>query len=107
METPPRRSGRRRRSRPEKSFTAGIEGPACDAQGNIYAVNFARQQTIGKITPDGKGEVCVELPARSTGNGIVFDRAGDDVRRRLHRPQRPADRPEDAQGHRLRPRSRG
>jgi len=26
----------------ENSFTTGIEGPACDAQGNIYAVNFER-----------------------------------------------------------------
>jgi sugar lactone lactonase YvrE len=60
----------------EKSFTDGIEGPACDAQGNIYAVNFARQQTIGKVTPDGKGEVFVQLPETSTGNGIVFDRKG-------------------------------
>src|SRR5205807_2054752 len=31
---------------------------------------------IGKITPDGKGEVFVELPGKSTGNGIVFDRKG-------------------------------
>src|SRR5213595_3672474 len=60
----------------EKAFTAGIEGPACDAKGSIYVVNFARQQTIGKITPDGKGEVFVELPGKSTGNGIVFDRKG-------------------------------
>jgi sugar lactone lactonase YvrE len=60
----------------EKAFTAGIEGPACDAQGNIYVVNFARQQTIGKITADGKGEVFVDLPGKSTGNGIVFDRQG-------------------------------
>jgi gluconolactonase len=60
----------------EKSFTPGIEGPACDAKGNVYAVNFARQQTIGKVTPDGKGEVWVELPGKSTGNGIVFDRKG-------------------------------
>jgi gluconolactonase len=58
------------------SFTEGIEGPNCDAQGNIYAVNFARQGTIGKVTPDGRGEVCVELPNGSIGNGIVFDRAG-------------------------------
>jgi sugar lactone lactonase YvrE len=58
------------------SFTAGIEGPACDAQGNVYAVNFARQQTIGKVTPDGKAEVYVTLPGKSTGNGIVFDRKG-------------------------------
>jgi gluconolactonase len=60
----------------DKSFTTGIEGPACDAAGNVYAVNFARQQTIGKVTPDGKGEVWVTLPGKSTGNGIVFDRKG-------------------------------
>jgi gluconolactonase len=58
------------------SFTEGIEGPNCDAQGNVYAVNFARQGTIGKVTPEGKGEVFVELPEGSIGNGIVFDRAG-------------------------------
>ncbi len=60
----------------DKAFTAGIEGPACDARGNIYVVNFARQQTIGKITPDGKGEIYVTLPGKSTGNGIVFDPKG-------------------------------
>jgi gluconolactonase len=58
------------------SFTEGIEGPNCDAQGNVYAVNFARQGTIGKVTPDGRGEVFVTLPDGSIGNGIVFDRAG-------------------------------
>jgi sugar lactone lactonase YvrE len=57
-------------------FTPGIEGPACDREGNIYAVNFAKQQTIGRTTPDGKSEVFVTLPGKSTGNGIVFDRAG-------------------------------
>lgn len=61
---------------PEKSFTEGIEGPACDAQGNIYAVNYARQGTVGKTAPDGKSEVYVELPAGSIGNGIRFDRKG-------------------------------
>ncbi len=60
----------------ENSFTAGIEGPGCDRAGNVYAVNFARQQTIGKVTPDGKAEVFVTLPGKSTGNGIVFDRQG-------------------------------
>lgn len=60
----------------EKAFTPGIEGPACDAQGNIYAVNFEKQQTIGRVTPAGKGEVWVTLPGKSTGNGIVFDRQG-------------------------------
>ena len=60
----------------EKSFTPGIEGPNCDRDGNIYAVNYAKQQTIGKTTPDGKSELWVTLPGKSTGNGIVFDRAG-------------------------------
>lgn len=61
---------------PVGSFTEGIEGPACDARGNVYAVNYARQHTIGMTRPDGKSELFVELPAGSTGNGIVFDRAG-------------------------------
>src|SRR5258705_7079767 len=60
----------------ERVFTEGIEGPACDSQGNVYAVNFERQQTIGKVTRDGKGEVFVELPGKSTGNGIVLDSSG-------------------------------
>ena len=37
----------------KNSFTPGIEGPNCDAEGNVYVVNFAREQTIGKVTPDG------------------------------------------------------
>ena len=57
-------------------FTKGIEGPCCDREGNIFAVNFGREQTIGKITPDGKGEVFVTLPGKSVGNGIVFDSKG-------------------------------
>jgi sugar lactone lactonase YvrE len=61
---------------PEGSFTEGIEGPACDRDGNVYAVNFAKQQTIGRTKPDGKSEIFVTLPGDSVGNGIVFDRAG-------------------------------
>lgn len=57
-------------------FTPGIEGPNCDAQGNIYAVNFRTQGTIGIVTPDGHGDVYVTLPQGSVANGIVFDRAG-------------------------------
>lgn len=60
----------------EGSFTRGVEGPACDREGNLYAVNFARQQTIGRVTPDGRASVFVELPGKSTGNGIRFDRQG-------------------------------
>jgi len=58
-------------------FTGGIEGPACDANGHLFAVNFQKQQTVGRITPDGKAERFIELPGESTGNGIRFDRAGN------------------------------
>ncbi len=58
------------------SFTHEIEGPACDREGNVYAVSFARKPTIGRVTPDGKGEIFVEMPEGSLGNGIRFDRKG-------------------------------
>ena len=61
---------------PVNGFTSGIEGPACDAEGNLYAVNFERQHTIGKVTPDGTASVFVELPTGSIGNGIRFNSAG-------------------------------
>ncbi len=61
---------------PVNGFTSGIEGPACDANGNLYAVNFERQHTIGKVTPDGEASVFVELPSGSIGNGIRFNSEG-------------------------------
>lgn len=61
---------------PVNGFTSGIEGPACDAAGNLYAVNYERQHTIGKVTPDGDSSVFVELPTGSIGNGIRFNSAG-------------------------------
>jgi sugar lactone lactonase YvrE/nicotinamidase-related amidase/type 1 glutamine amidotransferase len=57
-------------------FTSGIEGPACDAEGNIFAVNFAKQGTIGRVTPGGVGDIFLTLPEGSVGNGIRFDRDG-------------------------------
>jgi sugar lactone lactonase YvrE len=60
----------------KNSFTAGIEGPACDAAGNVYVVNLMKEGDIAKVTPKGKTEVFVTLQGNSVGNGIVFDRAG-------------------------------
>lgn len=57
-------------------WTTGIEGPACDAEGNVYAVNYSARGTIGRATPDGKTEDWIALPNKSVGNGIRFDRAG-------------------------------
>lgn len=61
---------------PEGAFTRGVEGPACDAAGNVFAVNYQRQGTIGRVAPGGKAELFVDLPAGSVGNGICFDRQG-------------------------------
>lgn len=60
-----------------EGFTSGIEGPACDAAGNLYAVNYHHQGTIGKVTPGGETSIFVELPAGSIANGIRFHSAGD------------------------------
>ena len=62
---------------PVKSFTTGVEGPGVDKDGNIYAVNFDHDGTIGKMTPDGKASVFIELPKGSIGNGIRFDSHGN------------------------------
>ncbi|QJD87929.1 SMP-30/gluconolactonase/LRE family protein [Cohnella herbarum] len=59
------------------SFTSGIEGPACDGAGNLYAVNYEKQATIGRITPQGDESIFIELPNGSIGNGIRFNREGD------------------------------
>jgi gluconolactonase len=58
-------------------FTSGIEGPACDGEGNIYAVNYSREHTIGRVTPLGECSIFLELPNGSIGNGIRFNQAGD------------------------------
>lgn len=60
----------------KNSFTAGIEGPCCDATGNLYLVALKKASDIAKVTPEGKTEVWVELGAKSSGNGIVFDKNG-------------------------------
>lgn len=60
----------------EGEFTKGIEGPATDAQGNIFVVNYNREGTIGRVSPTGKAELFVTLPTTSVGNGIRFDRDG-------------------------------
>lgn len=58
------------------SFTIGVEGPGVDRDGNLYAVNYNHEGTIGKISPQGKAEVFLELPKGSVANGIRFDHTG-------------------------------
>ena len=60
----------------EGEFTPGIEGPAVDRKGRLFAVNFGKEQTIGIVTPKGKAELYVTLPGKGVGNGIRFGRDG-------------------------------
>ncbi|MCC6289702.1 MAG: SMP-30/gluconolactonase/LRE family protein [Chitinophagaceae bacterium] len=62
---------------PAGGFTHGVEGPSVDKYGNIYAVNFSKQGTIGKITPAGNAEVFITLPDSSVANGSRFDGNGN------------------------------
>jgi sugar lactone lactonase YvrE len=66
-------------------YTTGIEGPAVDAGGTLYVVNFQQQGTIcsqqqgtiGKLSPGAaRSELFAILPAGSIGNGARFDRDG-------------------------------
>ncbi|KZN32721.1 SMP-30/gluconolactonase/LRE family protein [Pseudoalteromonas luteoviolacea] len=58
-------------------FTQGVEGPAVDKNGVLYAVNYAKQGTIGHVNIQGEASLFVTLPEGSTGNGIRFDNAGN------------------------------
>lgn len=58
-------------------FPSGIEGPAVDANGILYAVNFEKPGTIGQVDPQGTASLFVNLPEGSIGNGIRFNSKGD------------------------------
>jgi sugar lactone lactonase YvrE len=60
---------------PNGEYTLGIEGPAVDIAGNLYAVNHLRQGTIGKVAAGAaRSELFAELPAGSIGVSIRFGR---------------------------------
>jgi sugar lactone lactonase YvrE len=62
---------------PAGEYTFGIEGPAVDAQGNLYVVNFGKPGTIGKVTAGAsQSELFAVLPEGSIGNAIRFDPDG-------------------------------
>lgn len=58
-------------------FPSGIEGPAVDADGVLYAVNFEKTGTIGQVDADGQASLFVTLPEGSVGNGIRFNSNGE------------------------------
>ena len=66
-----------KRIAPTGEYTSGIEGPAVDASGNLYVVNFRERGTIGKLAVGAsQSQLFTTLPAGSIGNGIRFDGKG-------------------------------
>ncbi len=57
-------------------FTEGIEGPACNREGDIFCVSYLDARNIARVTPDGRAEVFIALPEGSRGNGIRFEPSG-------------------------------
>ena len=62
---------------PVNTFTHGVEGPAVNKSGTVYAVNFDHQGSIGQVTPSGESSLFIELPDSSIGNGIRFNSRGN------------------------------
>ncbi len=60
----------------EGLFTGSIEGPAVDGRGNLFAVNFGRNGTIGRVNAKGDAELFLLLPEGSVANSIVFTKTG-------------------------------
>ncbi len=61
----------------EKVFPEGMEGPAIDKSGNLYAVSFQKRGTIGIVdVASAKAALFLQLPEGSTGNGIRFAQDG-------------------------------
>jgi hypothetical protein len=62
---------------PAGEYTFGIEGPAVDAHGNLYVVNFSKAGTIGKLANGAsQSELFAGLPEGSIGVAIRFDAEG-------------------------------
>lgn len=58
--------------------TSGLEGPAVDANGNLYFVNALKSRSIGMFDKAGNFNMFIDqLPEGSTGNGIRFGKLGE------------------------------
>ena len=54
-------------------FTKGIEGPSVDSKGDLYAVNYQNEGTVGVVDAEARVSLFVNLPKGSIANGIRFD----------------------------------
>jgi gluconolactonase len=61
---------------PPGTFTAEVEGPAVDGDGNLYAVSCQTKPTVGRVSPTGQCEIYLNMPEGSTANGMRFSSKG-------------------------------
>jgi len=62
---------------PAGEYTFGIEGPAVDAAGNLFVVNFGKPGTIGRLAAGAStSEKYIDLPDGSVGVSLRFARDG-------------------------------
>jgi gluconolactonase len=57
-------------------FTTGIEGPAVDLEGNVYATDFGTSGTIGIVEPGKSAQLWMTLPHGANSAAIRFDSIG-------------------------------
>ena len=57
-------------------FTKGVEGPAVDIEGNVYAPNFGKAGTIGILAPGKPARLWMTLPRGANSASIRFDSLG-------------------------------
>src|SRR5205814_8236305 len=48
----------------------------CQTDQKDNALKYQKDGTSGRVTHDGNGEIFVQLPGKSVGNSIVFDKKG-------------------------------
>jgi len=62
---------------PAGEYTKGIEGPAANADGTLYVVNFGRPGAIGKLVAGAaQSQKAFDLPEGSIGSAIRIDPTG-------------------------------
>jgi len=62
---------------PAGEYTKGIEGPAANADGTLYVVNFGRPGAIGKLVAGAaQSQKAFDLPEGSIGSAIRIDPKG-------------------------------
>jgi len=61
----------------ENQFSENIEGPAFNARGQLFVVNYIHDGTIGQVSRTGECSLFLELPKGSIANSIQFNRRGN------------------------------